>query len=115
MKVIKKSETNRFENSDKCAAFEYPLENPDINLAVVEVSGRYPDKGYVANEECTEIAYVLTGKGIVTFRDGESVELEVGDVILLEKGEQYYWGGNCSLCIPCTPAWYPEQHKVFEE
>ena len=113
MKMIRKNETNRFENAEHCVAFEYPLQHPDMNLAVVEITGRYPDAGYVANEACTEIAYVLSGTGTVTFQGGESVTVAQGDAVLLEKGERYYWDGACTLCMPCTPAWYPEQHRVY--
>ena len=115
MKLIKKSETSRHENSKDCIVYEYPLGNPDINLAVIDITARYPDKGYAMNEECTEVAYVISGEGSVTFKDGKIVSLTSGDAILLDKGEQYYWDGKLSVCVPCTPAWYPEQHKIIEE
>ncbi len=112
MKIVKRQEANQHKNSKNCIAYEYPLENLDINIATVDISGRYPDEGQVVNEVCTEIVYLLKGKRTVTFDNGEQVELESGDVVLLDKGDRYYWEGECSLCIPCTPAWYPEQHKI---
>lgn len=112
MKLVRKTETQCHKNSGNCIAYEYPLGSSDINTAIVHISGRYPDKGYVVNEECIEVAYVLSGKGKITFKEGDGVEMVSGDMILLEKGEEYRWDGECSLCISCSPAWYPEQHKV---
>ena len=115
MKVIRREKTVEFKNSKNCTALEYPLGNSDIGIAIIEISGRYPSKGYVFNEKCTEIAYVLSGTGTVTFKNGKSVDLGIGDVIMLEKEEQYYWDGDCSLCISCSPEWSPEQHKRVNE
>jgi hypothetical protein len=38
----------------------------------------------------------------------------VGDLVLIEPGEKYFWEGNMDLFIPCSPAWYPEQHKLID-
>ena len=37
-----------------------------------------------------------------------------GDAILIDKKEKYYWDAHCTIIMPCTPAWYPEQHKLVE-
>lgn len=47
MKVIHKNQTKEFKNSEFCTAIEYPLGDKDINCAVIELNGRYPDKGRV--------------------------------------------------------------------
>ncbi|MBU4216939.1 hypothetical protein L6270_03870 [Candidatus Parcubacteria bacterium] len=44
MKIIHKSQTNEFKNSDVCIATEYPINDKDINVAHVEVLGRYPEQ-----------------------------------------------------------------------
>jgi mannose-6-phosphate isomerase-like protein (cupin superfamily) len=85
----------------------------DINVAYVEIRGRYPDKGRVTNEVCKEMAYITEGKGKIVV-EGEEIELNELDLILLEPGERYYWEGNLKMVVPCTPAWYPEQHKEVE-
>ena len=36
-------------------------------------------------------------------------KLNYGDTII------YYWYAHCMIAMPCTPAWYPEQHKLIEE
>ncbi len=38
-----------------------------------------------------------------------------GDVIFINKNDVYYWNGNCKIIMVCSPAWYKEQCKLFEE
>ncbi len=113
MKVAHKDQTEKFKNSDGCTAIEYHLVDKDINGAVIELSGRYPDKGRVMNEKCKEMSYIIEGSGKVVV-EGEEVKLEEGDLILIEPGEKYFWEGNLKMFVPCVPAWYPEQHKEVE-
>jgi mannose-6-phosphate isomerase-like protein (cupin superfamily) len=113
MKLIKKEETEKYTNSDTCIATEYPMNDKDINIAIIDITGRYPTKGRVVNNKCKELAFVFKGKGKVFVEDKE-VTLEQGDMILIEPGEKYYWDGNFTLFVPCTPAWYPEQHEEVD-
>ncbi len=114
MKLVKLNQAEAFANGDKCKVLEYPLEDKDINCATAILTGRYPDKGYCVNEECKELIYVIEGKGTLNKKE-EIIQFEKGDVILIEKGEKYYWDANCRIVMPCTPAWYPEQHKFIKE
>jgi len=113
MKIVKKEDVKRHENSPLCVAFEYPLGDTDINGAVIEISGRYPDSGRVVNLECKEMAYIIKGSGKVVVEDKE-LTLKEGDLVLIEPGEKYFWEGNLTMFVPCTPAWFPEQHKEVE-
>ena len=54
MKIVNKNQVEVFKNSDVCTAIEYPLEDKDINGAIIELSGRYPSKGRVVNLKCKE-------------------------------------------------------------
>lgn len=110
MKIVKNQQTKIFQNSKVCKAIEYPLGDKDINGAVIELNGRYPDKGRVVNLKCKELAYVVKGSGKLIV-EGKEVELNEGDLALIEPGEKYFWDGNMTMFMPCTPAWYPEQHK----
>lgn len=110
MKIVRKDQTIQFKNSPVCIATEYPLHDKDINGAVIELSGRYPDKGRVVNLKCKELAYVMKGS-VNLYVEGKKVELQEGDMVLIYPKEKYYWDGNCTLFIPCTPAWSLEQHK----
>lgn len=110
---VEKNNRNTFNNSDVCTAQEYPLNDPDINAVVIELSGRYPDSGRTINEKCKELVYVIRGSGILVC-EGTRVDLSEGDVVLINPGERFYWEGDMDLFMPCTPAWYPEQHKEVE-
>jgi len=114
MKIIRSNQTNGFSNGATCTGFEFPFQDKQINIAVVTVNGRYPEKGYVTNEVCREIAYVLSGTGAVAKRDGSEQPLAKGDAVLLEPGEVFYWQGDqLEMLMPCSPAFYPEQHKAI--
>ena len=113
MRVARKNQTEEFKNSDSCTAVEYPLGDKDINGAVIKLEGRYPDRGRVVNLKCKELAYVIKGSGRVVVED-KDVELNEGDLVLIEPEERYFWEGNLTMFVPCTPAWYPEQHREVE-
>ena len=113
MKIVRLEEANKFENSERCKGIEYQLNDKDINFAIAEINGRYPEKGYCTNEKCKELIYVMEGNGTLNTKD-EIIEFKKGDVILIDKEEIYYWDGNFKIIMPCTPAWYPEQHKMID-
>lgn len=113
MKIIHKNETKIFKASNSCTAIEYPLGDKDINGAVIEIKGRYPEKGRTVNLKCKEISYVMSGFGKVVI-EGLETEIREGSLILIEAGERFFWEGNLIMFMPCTPAWYPEQHKEVE-
>lgn len=111
MNIIKKSDATIFSNSDTCSGVEFPFDDKDINIAIAVINERYPVKGYVTNEVCKEIVYILGGSGHIGMNGKEDV-LEVGDAILINPGEKYYWrGDNMQLIMICSPAFYLEQHK----
>lgn len=113
MKIIHKNQTKTFKNSDVCIATEYPLGDNDINGATIELSGRYPAKGRVVNLKCKELAYIIEGSGEVVVEE-KKVELNKGDLVLIEPEERYFFDGNLTMFISCAPAWHPKQHKEVE-
>jgi mannose-6-phosphate isomerase-like protein (cupin superfamily) len=113
MKIIHKNQTEKFKNGDNCTAIEYPMEDKDINGAIVELTGRYPTKGRVVNLDCKELAYIIKGLGKVVVEDKE-INFEEGDLVLIEAGEKYFWDGNLTVFISCVPAWNPEQYRGVE-
>jgi len=115
MKQIKYENAQVFDNGSNCKVIEYPLGDSDINCGVAILSGRYPETGYCVNEECKELIYVISGYGTLHKNDGTSIEFKEKDVVLIDQGELYYWDAHCEVAMPCTPAWYPEQHKLIEE
>lgn len=113
MKIVTVDQTQKFKNSDNCEAVEYPLGDKDINGAVIKLSGRYPEKGYVTNKVCKELVYVVEGEGLV-ITSRESQKLKRGDLALIHPGEKYYFEGKLTMFMPCSPAWYPEQHEQVQ-
>lgn len=113
MKNVSSREAKKFNNSPACSVFEYTLGDSAIDMARAEIHGRYPEKGWAMNEACKEVAYVLEGSGRVNV-DGWEVVLTVGDVVLIEPMEKFYWDGKMKLALSCSPAWRPEQYKMIE-
>jgi len=116
MKIVKKNQTKEFKNSETCIAIEYPTNDhdKDLNIAVIKLKkDRYPLKGWAVNEKCKEMSYVVKGK-VKFVTENSSTDLEEGDVVFIDVNEKYYWLGDCEMVMPCTPAWYPEQHKIVE-
>ncbi len=94
--------------------YEYNIKDKDINYCIVEINGRFPAHGFAVNKVCKEMAHILEGDGIL-WVDGKVYELKKDDVVLVMPNEKYYWNGKMKLGIPCSPAWYPEQHIEVEE
>jgi len=114
MKVLSASEAQEHKNSPACTAYEYPLGDPDINAALIRLSGRYPDQGRVVNRVCKELVHIVRGTGRVTI-EGKEIQLAEGDQLLILSGERYFFEGDLEMLMPCTPAWYPEQHEEVTE
>src|SRR6266404_5351615 len=113
MNIAHKNQVVRHQNSSTCVASEYPLNDTDINGAVIQLTGRYPAQGRVKNTQCKELVYVIDGSGRIVV-EGKEVVLCQGDVILILSGEKFYWDGTMTLFIACTPAWTLEQHKYVD-
>jgi len=113
MRIVRKSGTNKFKNSDKCLAIEYPLNDKEISAATIILKGRYPDKGYATNLKSREMAYVVKGSGELVV-ERKTVKLKEGDIVLIEAKERFYWKGNMTLFMPCTPPFDPKQHKIVD-
>jgi mannose-6-phosphate isomerase-like protein (cupin superfamily) len=115
MKHMPRSKAQKVQNSAACVVFEYDLGDRDVNGAVGVIDGRHPENGYVVNETCKEIVYVISGHGSLTMHEG-LVELNAGDVALIPPGEPYFFKGvRLEIFMPCTPAWYPKQHKELKD
>ena len=114
MKIVHKDQVKTFKNSEFCTALEYPMDDKDINGAIIKLDGRYPDSGNVVNTICKEMAYITEGEGLISV-EGKITKVSKGDLLLIEPGEKYYWEGKLTMFVPSTPAWYPEQHKEIKK
>lgn len=113
MNISRKTETKEIIVGNTMITFEYPIMDNTLHGAVVVFKGRYPEKGRVVNEKCYEIGYVIKGSGKLVI-EGNEIEFSEGDQLLIKPGQRYYWDANATMFMPCTPAWFPEQHKEVE-
>lgn len=107
--LIKKSETKKHVNSPKCIAYQYDFPDKEINIAFIEINGRYPDKGRVMNNVCREIVFVVSGNGKIEI-DGKEFKISKGDSIFIEPNQKYFFEGKLEITASCHPTWYSEQH-----
>jgi mannose-6-phosphate isomerase-like protein (cupin superfamily) len=111
MKYIAKDQAHKFVNSKSCVVYEYAFDDPDINGAVGVINGRYPESGWAVNEKCKELVYVVSGEGSLGTAS-QKLDLHAGDSAFILPGERYcFTGKELVIFMPCSPAWYPEQHR----
>jgi mannose-6-phosphate isomerase-like protein (cupin superfamily) len=111
MKITHANQTTERKNSDVCVVTEYPHLDNDLDFAIVKISGRYPAQKQAMNLKCKEMVFIHSGKGTVTVNHIE-YPLNPGDVVMIEAGESFFWEGNMTLHIACTPAFNIEQHVM---
>lgn len=83
-----------------------------INIARIEITGRYPKRGSAVNKKVKELVYVESGKGLVSV-NGVATPLNKGDVVFIEENELVWWEGKMTLIISCAPAWTKDQYEVL--
>ncbi len=111
--LVKKDQTlSKIKDSAvlKKTVWEYnsgQFEKADIAKSIV--SGRYPEKGWAANDVCTMFYYLLSGTAVVTLESGERFSMESEDVFLLPSKTWYSIEGEFEALMVCAPAWYKEQ------
>lgn len=113
MKKVSKNQAQNFKNSEVCLVTEYGFSDADIDISVAKINGRYPDEGYCVNEQVKEMVFCLEGSGKLC-TESEVINFGVGDAVLIEKGEKYYWEAHCRVAMHCYPAWSPNQHKLVK-
>jgi mannose-6-phosphate isomerase-like protein (cupin superfamily) len=113
--LISQSDALKKENSWSCTVWEYPFPNSNIGIAVVKITGMYPDTGRVVNHACDLIYFVLSWNWVITI-DKEVHSVKKWDSIFINKGKTYkVEGKNLFVNLTSEPAWYPEQYEEIEE
>ena len=113
MKLVTKQSAQTHSSGERFIAKEYNTLDPDINIAYVEVNGRHPETGKIANTLCKELIYVAGGGGKLIIND-QTIDLSEGDVILIEPNEKCHWEGQLQLVPACHPAWTFDQVASFD-
>ncbi|MBN1216104.1 MAG: hypothetical protein JXA99_11775 [Candidatus Lokiarchaeota archaeon] len=111
--VIKKNNAMKIVNGSSCTAYEYSFDEKDINIALIEINGRYPDIGLSLNQIVKEMIYVISGKGKIVIENKE-YEIEEGDSVLILPNKKYFIDGSLKLLVSCSPAWDVSQYKIIK-
>jgi len=114
--IIKKENRVVHKNSDKCIAYEYPFEDKTMNVAYIEIEGRYPDSGRTMNKESKEIIHVISGTGKVLVED-ITYEASEGDQVYVPNNVKFHFENcnNFKIAVVCAPAWAVEQYQHFDD
>lgn len=111
--IYKSFDNTELFNKGTCKTYEYNIEDKDINYCIAEIDGRFPIEKWAINRKCKEMLHILNGSGIINV-EGKEYQLKKDDVVLININEKYYFKGKMRLGIPCSPAWYPEQHEIVD-
>jgi mannose-6-phosphate isomerase class I len=111
MEITKKKQSLQFQNGN-ITAHEYPSQNKNISGGYVEIKGRYPTEGWICNQVCTELVFIIKGSVTLT-TETESFSLKEMDQVIINPNEKYFWDGDCVVLVPSTPPWSPEQTKII--
>lgn len=112
MQIVKQKKTVWVDASPTTSVEEYRMHEPKISGATAVISGRYPEKGFAVNTKAHELVLVLSGNGFVGTRR-RRIPIELGDCILLQPKEKYYWDGHMAIFIACAPSWKSREHKII--
>ena len=113
MEYINKGKAN-FYTGDGYSGMDYPMQDKDINFAIIKISARSPKTGYQVNTDCKELLYIINGSGTLYLKEANAISFKEGDVILLDKKECYAFEGDFEAAVSCTPAWTSEQHQYID-
>ncbi len=111
MQIVKQKKTRRRDASPTTSVEEYLMPEKTVSGATAIIYGRYPEKGFVTNLVSHELALVLSGNGFIGTKR-KRIAIELGDCILIQPREKYYWDGHMALFIVSAPRWRAKQHKT---
>ncbi|MFH1474055.1 MAG: hypothetical protein ABIE55_04170 [Candidatus Aenigmatarchaeota archaeon] len=108
--IVKKSERKKHANTPSCIAYEYGHKDKDIDVAFIEIRGRYPERGRVVSKVSKEMIFISKGNGKIEI-DGEYFDLNEGDAIIIQPNQKYFFEGKLDLVFSCNPSWNPENYE----
>ena len=109
MQIVKQKDIVVHSGHGNSVVDEFFLCNKIIDLCVIHINGRCPDKGKIINSNFSCVCYVLSGQGEVCGN-----EISKGDVFNILSGEPYWFDGEFSVVMSGTPAFDPAQSKVID-
>jgi hypothetical protein len=109
-----KLEGSHFQNSPRCEGVAYSDESASVDMAIIDISGRYPEHGWAVNEIVHEMVYVSRGMGRLAVKGMETISLNEGDVVSIASGKRFAWDGEMTLVMVCNPPFTSSQYKMEE-
>ncbi|MFI7644226.1 AraC family ligand binding domain-containing protein [Nonomuraea sp. NPDC049400] len=83
------------------------------NHLIVEIDG--PLAGWLCQQECDFVYYVLAGHGWFHIDDRQQ-RCQQGNLVIVPKGSTFtYEGAGLRMLLTSTPPWRPEQEQVSTE
>lgn len=102
-----------FTNSEECRGVAVVPEDAPTDIAVIEITGRYPESGWAVNLEVHEIVHITRGFGSVAIMGAELQDLCAGDIVYISPGKAFAWDGHMELVMACTPPFDPNQYEIL--
>lgn len=84
-----------------------------LSCALVEQTGRYPEKGFKQNEICTEAFYVIEGKLKVTIGKKTFI-MKANDVVYIPPRTPYAVEGKGKSFVFIEPKWDSAQNTAVD-
>lgn len=109
MQIVKQADKISHASHGNSQVDEYYMENKTIDLCLVHIDGRVPEKGRIINTDFSCVCYVLEGNGKFCGQD-----IKKGDAFNILSNEPYWFEGNFSFTMCGTPAWNPNQNKIID-
>lgn len=116
MKIVYLTEAKTYTNTVSLSeSVEYPVEDKEIDCALVKIKGQYPGENkFAVNTKSKELLFCIEGSGVLEMKTGEKRTFQKNDVLLIEAGEVYRFEAQCSFAVVCTPPWTQEQHRKVD-
>ena len=108
MEHIPQSQAGVFQG-ESVTSYEYPTSNEHMNVALIKISGRYPEHGFTSNTLVESLIHVVAGRGTLGMEDGRMIEITTNDQVYLAIGDAYFFDGELEVVYAATPKWTPEQ------
>lgn len=103
-----------FQNSDTCRGEAYVAKGAPSDMAIITITGRYPEAGsWALNRECYEFVVVARGVGRVAMH-GVWYELSEGDGVTIPPDTPFAWDGDMTIAMSCTPPFDSEQYEIIK-
>lgn len=110
MEYISQSKAQRFENG-VVTAWEYEMQDANLNVSPISIKGRYPESGYTSNTVSDSIVHVSGGNGVIVLNDGTTAGLVAGDQVHISVGDIYFFEGDLTILYAASPSWTSQQTK----